>query len=276
MGGTNAHRLKRQSNKTLDETQARLLKASTAKKKSRESASEQRKAAEVTANQQWWAARTPERREARSLTRRDQRAGAMSAQVATHALFAKLSPRDEAMLDQAKLEIEKCLDAVIVASRTLAKQRKVATVQIQFVKPGISEVIKETDNSLWRVTLGDWSQECGLTQGPQIRFINVHSVSTDHAHQLETHAQRYMINETSYDPDGKLGLFFSAAAVSPKGMSVVSIGNICSGVPHVLVVTLTVWFKNLNFIGTPQPSAARTDNVFGPGAYAVSLVVCCC
>jgi len=171
----------------------------------------------------------------------------MSAQGATHALLAKLFPRDDAMLDQAKFEIQQCLDAVIVASQALAKQCKVVTVQIQFVQPGIKEVLKETDNSKWRAMLVDWSGECGVTQGSQIRFINVHSVSTEHAHELETHAQRYMINETSYDPDGKIGLFFSAATVSPQGMSVLTVGNMCSAVPHVLVVTLTLWFKNLNF-----------------------------
>jgi len=271
----NTRRLKLQLNESLEETQARLLKARTMKQQSRAStASAQQTAAETTTNKKWRKAQTPEWHDAKNLKRREQYSGAMSVQGATHALIAKLCPRDDAMLDQAKVEIEKFVDAVIVASRTLAKQGKVATAQVQFAQPGKIEVIKETANTRWRATLADWSQECGLTQGPQIRFINVQSIPSDQAHQLETHAQRYMINKTSYEPDGKIGLFFSAAAVSPMGMSVLSIGDLCSGVPHVLVVTLTVWFKNLNFIGTPQPSAARTDNVFGPNAYAVSLVVC--
>jgi len=165
------------------------------------------------------------------------------------------------MLGQQKLEIEKFVDVVKVARQELASQNKVRTAQIQFVQPGITEVLRETDNTEWRVQLSAWSQECGVTRGSQIRFTHVHSVSTEHAHVLETHAQRYMINQTSYDPDGKIGLFFGAAAVSPKGMLVLTIGNLISAVPHVLVVTLMVWFKNLDFKGIPAPSAARSDKV---------------
>ena len=76
-----------------------------------------------------------------------------------------------------------------------------------------------------------------------------------------------MIYLTSYDLEGTIGLFFSAAAGSPKGMSVLNIGNMVRVTPHVLVVTLTVWFKDLN--GSPEPSAARTDKVFGPNPIAV-------
>jgi len=181
-----------------------------------------------------------------------------------------------AILGQHKLEIEKCIDAVKVLSQELAKQNKVATVQIQFVRPGIQEVIQETDNTQWRAILVDWAQEIGATRGSQIRLTNVHSVSADDAHELESHAQRYMIEVTSYDPDGKISLFFSAAAASPKGLSVLTVGNLVSGTPHVLVVTLTLWFKDLYFKGTPAPSSARNDKVFGPHSYAVSLVLCRC
>ena len=180
------------------------------------------------------------------------------------------------MLVELKLEVEKFLVAVKVASLELAAQNKVLTVQIQFVQPGHRAVQAETDGTVWRAKLSGYVQECGLIRAFQIRFTHLHSVSADHVHILETHAQKYMINLTSYDLDGKIGLFFSAAAVSPKGMSVLTVGNMVSVVPHVLVVILTVWFKNLNLKGIPAPSAGRTDKVFGPNPYAVSFVVCSC
>ena len=105
MGGTYADRLKRQLNESPDEKQARLLTARTAKKQSRASASEQQKAAEITQSIEWKRAQTLEWREAHNLKSREQHKGAMSVQEATHALIAKFFPRDDAMLDQAKLEI---------------------------------------------------------------------------------------------------------------------------------------------------------------------------
>jgi len=74
--------------------------------------------------------------------------------------------------------------------------------------------------------------------------------------------------------DGTIGLFFSAATASPKDMSVLSIGNFIRVTPHVLVVTLTVWFKDDKI--TPEPSAPRTDKVFGPNPIAVCFVMCTC
>ena len=178
------------------------------------------------------------------------------------------------MLVELKLEVEKFLVAVKVASLELAAQNKVLTVQIQFVQPGHRAVQAETDGTVWRAKLSGYVQECGLIRAFQIRFTHLHSVSADHAHILETHAQKYMIHLTSYDRDGSIGLFFSAAAVSPKGMSVLNIDNMIWATPHVLVVTLTVWFKDPK--GTPKPSAAHTDRVFGLNPTAVCFVVCIC
>ena len=264
---------KRRRAESLEETEARLLKERTGKKAARAEVSAEKKAAIVEKKVEWRAARSPEEHEAELTARREQRGGALSVQSATHLLVAKLYPLDDSILGQ---QNEKFLDDVQVASQELASQNKVRTAQIQFVQPGIAEVLNETDNTVWRAQLSAWSQECGVTRRSQIRFTHVHSVSANHAHVLETHAQKYMINLTSYDLDGKIGLFFSAAAVSPKGMSVLTVGNMVSVVPHVLVVILTVWFKNLNLKGIPAPSAGRTDKVFGPNPYAVSCVVCSC
>ena len=275
-GGTWANTLKRRRAESLEETEARLLKQRTGKQAAWAVLSAEQKAAIAEKKAEWRAKRRPEEDEAKLTARREQRGGALSAQSATHLLLAKLFPLDDLILHHQKLEIEKFLDAVQVTSQELASQNKVVTAQIQFVQPGIAEVLNETDNTVWRAQLSAWSQECGVTRRSQIRFTHVHSVSANHAHVLETHAQKYMINLTSYDLDGKIGLFFSAAAVSPKGMSVLTVGNMVSVVPHVLVVILTVWFKNLNLKGIPAPSAGRTDKVFGPNPYAVSFVVCSC
>jgi len=83
-----------------------------------------------------------------------------------------------------------------------------------------------------------------------------------------------MIHLASYDPDGVIGQFYSAAAVSTKGMSVLSVGNIIRGAPRVLVVTLTMWTKDPRVL--PELSAARTDTVFGINPTAVCFVVCNC
>ena len=83
-----------------------------------------------------------------------------------------------------------------------------------------------------------------------------------------------MIYLTSYDLDGTIGLFCSAAIASPKGMSVFSIGNLIRVTPHVLVVTLTVWFKDDKI--TPELSVPRIDKVFGPNPIAVCFVMCTC
>jgi len=117
--------------------------------------------------------------------RRDRYGGALSVQSATHLLIAQLYPQDNSILDEQKLEIGYFLDAVQVASQELASQHKVVTAQIQFVRPGIAEVLAETDNTEWRAKLSRWSLECGVTRGSQIRFTNLHSVSSEHAHILE-------------------------------------------------------------------------------------------
>jgi len=92
-GGSNADRLKRQRNESLEETEARLLKASAAKRTSRASAPP----------------RSAEEHEAFLLHRREKRGGALSAQRATHLLIAQLCPLDDAILGQHKVEIEKYL-----------------------------------------------------------------------------------------------------------------------------------------------------------------------
>ena len=83
-----------------------------------------------------------------------------------------------------------------------------------------------------------------------------------------------MIHLPSSDPDGVIGQFYSAAAASTKGMSVLSVDNIIRGAPRVLVMTLTMWTKDPK--GRLKPSKTRTDSVFGLNPTAVCFVVCNC
>ena len=114
-----------------------------------------------------------------------------------------------------------------------ADQGKVLSIQIQFVQPGRRAILDESGDTIWRRKLEDFETECGLSEVCQIRFTHWQSVSTGHAHLLESHAQRYMIQLTSYDPDGVIYQFYSVAAVSTKGISVLSVGNIIHGAPRV-------------------------------------------
>ena len=113
----------------------------------------------------------------------------MTVQSATHLLLAKLFPQDETLLVERKLELEKFLVAVKRASVVAADQNKVLTIQIQFVQPGRRTIRAETDGTVWRDKLSDFAQECGLIRGSQIRFTHLHSVSSGHAHLLESHAK---------------------------------------------------------------------------------------
>jgi len=81
-----------------------------------------------------------------------------------------------------------------------------------------------------------------------------------------------MIHLPSSDPDGVIGQFYSAAAASAKGMSVLSVDNIIRGAPRVLVMTLTMWTKDPK--GRLKPSKTRTYSVFRLNPIAVCFVVC--
>jgi len=68
----------------------------------------------------------------------------------------------------------------------------------------------------------------------------------------------------------------SGAAVSTKGMSALSVGNIIEGAPRVLVITLTMWTKDPRCFPEARAWELRTDAVFGINPIAVCFVVCKC
>jgi len=151
-----------------------------------------------------FAALMPEEKAARDKTRRDKRTGALCVQAVTHLMFALLFPQCEALLVQQKWEIDKFLDAVQAASHLAADQGKVMAIQIQFVQPDCRAIHTECRSGPWPKKLSDFGSDCGLLEVCHVTFTYLHSVSAGHAHLLETHAQRKMIQLTSYDPDGAI------------------------------------------------------------------------
>ena len=214
--------------------------------------------------------------------KQDRRNRALGVQAAIHLLLALLFPRCAALLVAQKWEIDNLLDAVQRASHIAADQSKVISIQIQYAQPGCYEVLKESRGGPWPSKLSDFGKECGLRkvcevlrQVCQVTFTNLHSNSSGHAHLLESHAQRKMIDLTSRDVEGAIYQFYGAAAVSTKGMSVLSVGNIINGAPRVLVITLTMWTKDPTRSFELRAVESRNDDVFGLTPIAVCCVLLC-
>jgi len=151
-------------------------------------------------------------------------------------------------------------------------------MQIQFARPGMDEIMKETRGTKWRNKLSAFGAGLGLSQLCQCTFTNLHPNSPGHTHLLETHAQRTMIGLASRDPQSTTYQFYNASAAKPDGMSVLRAGNLCDGAYRVLVITATLWAKDPRSSGKgsfedPFVVDSHTDDVFGIAAFAVRLIL---
>jgi len=215
---------------------------------------------------------------ARNKRKRETLKNATSAQLTTHMLLAVLfkTIAFAAMLAEQKMEIDTFLIAVHHASTIAADQGKVMAVQIQFARPGRQAIRTECRGGEWPGILSAFGQECGLREVCHVTFTNLRSFSAAHAHQLETHAQRKMINLTSRERDGTINQFYCAGAVSALGLSKLSTRYLVDGIPRVLVITITMWTQNMGELPAPRAVKIRTDAVFGMHPTAVSLLACEC
>jgi len=257
-----------------------------ARKRKRTSESQEEKEARCKARNEKEAgsSKKPARMIAENKRKRENHKNATSAQVTTHMLLAVLfkTLAFAAMLAEQKMEVDTFLIAVHHASTIAADQGKVMAVQIQFARPGRQAIKAECRGTVWPGILSAFGQECGLREVCHVTFTNLRSFSASHAHQLETHAQRTMINLTSRERDGAINQFYCAGAVSAMGMSKLSLRHLVDGIPRVLVITITMWTKNMtkknDKVELPAPRAlkSRTDAVFGIHPTTVSLHACEC
>jgi len=128
---------------------------------------------------------------------------AFTVQAATHRLNRIIYGVDEdseSNMVYMMCELGSFFDAVKVVSVVAAKQGKVFTVQIQFVKPDLKQINAECDPTDWRLKLRAIAAECALLQVCQIRLTNFDSVSATDAQLLESCTQEFLIRLTSYDP----------------------------------------------------------------------------
>ena len=150
------------------------------------------------------ARRSPAEREATNKKLRDKYRQDNSVQEAIHLLLAHLFPVSAELLDEQKCDIDNFLGAVNKASYIAADQSKALSMQIQFARPGMDEIMKETRGTKWRNKLSAFGAGLGLSQLCQCTFTNLHPNSPGHTHLLETHAQRTMIDLASRDPESTL------------------------------------------------------------------------
>jgi len=220
----------------------------------------------------------PARMIARNKGKREKLKNVNSAQRNTHILLAVLfkTLAFAAMLAEQKMEVDTFLIAVHHASTIAADQGKVMAVQIQFARPGCQAIETECRGRTWPGTLSAFGQECGLREVCHVTFTNTRSFSAAHAHELETHAQHKMINLTSRERHGTINQFYCAGAVSSKGLSRLSIKHLLDGIPRVLVITITMWARNMAELPVPRVKKPRTDAVFGIHPTTVSLLACEC
>ena len=123
---------------------------------------------------------SPEEKAARLRKNNEKRRAALTVQSATHRLnrliYGVEEDSDWEMVEMMG-DLGPFFDAVKVASVVAAKQGKVFTVQIQFVKPGLMQITDECTGSQWRKKLRVIAEECGLRQVCQICLTNFNSVS---------------------------------------------------------------------------------------------------
>jgi len=247
------------------------------KKRKRDAESPDEKTARLKVASDKRAQKSPEEKEAILKKIRDKYHLDISVQEATHLLLAQLFPVRAELLVEQKRDIDNFLGAVNTASYTAADQAKAVTMQVQFARPGMDEIEKETRNSFWRKKLAAFGADFGLIQLAQCTFTNWQPNAPGHTHQLETHAQRTMIDLASRDPDSTLYQFYNASAAKTGGMSVLRVGNLCDGAFRVLVITTTLWAKDPSRSGKESFNLriwdSHTDDVFGEGAFAVRFIL---
>jgi len=209
---------------------------------------------------------------------REKRENNASAQKITHMLLAVLFKTIAlaAMLAEHQTEIDTFLIAVHHASTIAADQGKVMAVQVQFAPSGSQAIENECRRRAWPGILSAFGQECGLREVCHVTFTNRHSFSAAHTHQLETHAQKTMINLASRERHGTINQFYCAGAVSAKGWSKLSMRHLVDGIPRVLVITITMWTRDMAELPAPRVKKPRTDAVFGILPTTVSLLACEC
>jgi len=248
------------------------------RKRKRETESQDEKTARRKVANDKQAQRTPEQREAINKRSRDKYRLVISVQEAIHLLLAHLFPVCAELMDEQKRDIDNFLGAVNTASYIAADQSKAMSMQIQFARPGEEEIMKETRGTTWRNKLSAFGADFGLIQVCQCTFTNLHPNSPGHTHQLETHAQRTMIDLASRDPQSTLYQFYNASAARHGGMSVLRAKHLCDGAYRVLVITATLWAKDpsrsdIGSFEDPFMLDSHTDDVFGIDAFAVRLIL---
>ena len=217
-GGSSAAKKRKRMSESQEEKKARCK----ARNEKRMSASQEEKKARCKARNEKLAAssKKPARMAKDNKARRTKRQKAVSAQKNTHRLLAVLfkTIAFAAMLAEQKMEIDTFLIAVHHASTIAADQGKVMAVQIQFAQSGSQAIELECRGRAWPGILSAFGQECGLREVCHVTFTNTRSFSAVHAHELETHAQRKMINLTSRERHGTINQFYCAGAVSARGL----------------------------------------------------------
>jgi len=220
---------------------------------------------------------TPEQKAARCEARNEKNNTALSVQQATHRLNRIIHGTDEvaesAMVDK-KSELDLFYGALVKRSGVLAQQGKTVAVQTQYTQIGLAAIMAETDKTTMRQLLKGVARECALVQLFQIRLTNMDPVSAYRAHELETHAQRCLMQLTSYDPHSNVIQLYNASALPADGWSMLTNGDILAKGDRAMVTTVTVFKGNPGVAA--QPSQARNDSVFGPNRFKVCWMECTC
>jgi len=196
-----------------------------------------------------------------------------TAQEAAHQLINLIvipSPADLERMHETKEELEDIIIAIRDLSVMAAEVGKVISAQIQFTKTGRIELRKEC-YQVMKKTVKAFEREVAVQKICTVQFFMRHPVSTDKAHQLESYAQQYCIRMASDDSEGTICQFYSAAAVSGRGMSVLNVEGIIGESPRVVVVTITLY--EADPLRLVEPWDARNDSVFGPNPTAVCCAV---
>jgi len=174
---------------------------------------------------------------------------------------------ESAMVDK-KCELDLFYSALVKTSGVLAQQGKIVSV----ATVAIAEIMAETNNCKMRQMRQDVVRECAVIPLLQIRLTNKDPVSASQAHELETHAQRRLMQLTSFDPRSNVIQLYNASALPVDGWSRLKSSLVLTDGDRVLVTTITVYKGNPAVAA--QPSTARSDNVFGPDRFKVSWMEC--